>query len=389
MPISSPPTVDALLAAMVSFKTVNSSVSGDPLTEMKLAEYLEALAELYGFETRRLDVPGRSHNLLVTWTATPGAPWLMFDSHLDTVTTDGMTIEPLAATVRDGRLYGRGACDTKGTGAAMLWALREYAEDNRQPNSIALLFSIDEEFGMTGVRSFITRDYATLGFTPRGAIIGEPTLLQPMVAHNGAVRWRIATSGVAAHSSDPSRGVSAIRKMVDVISAIEREYIPSLTRRHDLTGKAQCSINIIHGGQQINIVPDHCAIDLDRRVVPGERGEDVLPAVQALLDRLTTADPALQVTQTPIFSCPPLTPAADQSFTAVVQRVLGEMGLPTEPAGCPFATDGGEMATADIPVVIIGPGDIAQAHTKDEWIALDQLHRGVELYGRLMRADLG
>jgi acetylornithine deacetylase len=388
MPISAPASVDALLAAMVSFKTVNTSVSGDPLTEVKLAEYLEDLAERYGFRTRRLEVPGRSHNLLVTWTATPAAPWLMFESHLDTVTTDGMTIEPLAATVRDGRLYGRGACDTKGTGAAMLWALREYAQDHRQPNNIAILFSIDEEFGMTGVRSFITRDYATLGFTPRGAIIGEPTLLQPIVAHNGAVRWRIATRGVAAHSSDPSRGVSAIRKMVDVISAIEREYIPSLTRRHDLTGKAQCSINIIHGGQQINIVPDHCAIDLDRRVVPGERIEDVLPTVQALLDRLTAADQTLQVSQASIFSCPPLTPAADQSFTGVVQRVLGEMSLPSNPAGVPFATDGGDMATAGIPVVIIGPGDIAQAHTKDEWIALDQLYRGVELYGRLMRAEL-
>jgi acetylornithine deacetylase len=312
----------------------------------------------------------------------------MFDSHLDTVTIDGMTIDPLTATVREGRMYGRGACDTKGTGAAMLWALRQYAQSTRQPNNIAILFSIDEEFGMSGVRSFVARDYASLGFTPRGVIVGEPTRLQPIVAHNGAVRWRIATAGVAAHSSDPSRGVSAIRKMVDVIGGLERDYIPSLTRRHVLTGKAQCSINIIRGGQQINIVPDTCSIDLDRRVLPGERCEDVMPDVQPLLDRLAAADPDLRVTQAPIFSCPPLAPADDASLLTAVQQALGGMGLPSEPVGGPFATDGGDLAVTGLPVVVIGPGDIAQAHTKDEWIDLDELHRGVELYGRLMQADL-
>jgi acetylornithine deacetylase len=358
------------------------------LAEVKLAEYLEDLATQWGFLTRRLPVPGRAHNLLVTWTTAPDAPWVLFDSHLDTVTIDGMTIDPLAAQVRGGRLYGRGSCDTKGTGAAMLWALGEYARSERQPNNVALLFPVDEEFGMSGVRAFITRHYHALGFVPRGVIVGEPTLLRPFVAHNGAVRWRIATSGVAAHSSDPSRGISAIRKMVDVIGAIERDYIPGLTARHPLTGKAQCSINIIRGGQQINIVPDHCAIDLDRRVVPGERSEDVLPAVQAILDRLTDRDPTMRTTQTRIFSCPPLAPTSNPSFLQAVQQVLADMGLPTDPVGGPFATDGGDLATTGLPVVVIGPGDIAQAHTKDEWIALDQLHRGVELYGRLMRADI-
>ena len=389
MSIARPTSVEDLLAAMVGFNTVNSSVSGDPFTELKLAEYLEGLATSYGFATRRLPVAGRSHNLLVTWAASPGAPWLLFDSHLDTVRVDGMTIDPLVVEVRDGRMYGRGTCDTKGTGAAMLWALRQYADSDRQPNSIAILFSVDEEFGMNGVRSFITNDYAALGVRPRGAIVGEPTMLRPIVAHNGCVRWRITTTGVAVHSSDPSRGVSAIRKMVDVMAAIEGRYIPALTRRHPLTGKAQCSINIIRGGQQINVIPDECTIDLDRRVIPGEERADVMPAVQAILDALTAADPALHVTQTPIFSCPPLSPAADASFLGIVQRVLGEMRLPAEAVGGPYATDGGDLAVTGLPIVVIGPGDVAQAHTKDEWLALDQLHGGVELYRRLMQADLG
>jgi acetylornithine deacetylase len=114
-----------------------------------------------------------------------------------------------------------------------------------------------------------------------------------------------------------------------------------------------------------------------------------MPTVQAILDALTAADPALHVTQTPIFSCPPLSPAADASFLGIVQRVLGEMRLPAEAVGGPYATDGGDLAVTGLPIVVIGPGDVAQAHTKDEWLALDQLHGGVELYRRLMQADLG
>jgi acetylornithine deacetylase len=390
MSMSQPASVEALLARMVGFNTVNSSVSGDPFTELKLAEFLETIAIGYGLTTRRLPVAGRSHNLLVTWrTAAAGAPWLLFDSHMDTVRIDGMTIDPLAAGIRDGRMYGRGTCDTKGTGAAMLWALGEYARSDRQPNNIAILFSVDEEFGMSGVRSFVANDYDSLGFRPRGVIVGEPTLLRPVVAHNGCVRWRITTTGVAVHSSDPSRGVSAIRKMVDVIEAVERQYIPKLAGHHALTGRAQCSINIIRGGQQINVIPDECTIDLDRRVVPGENSDTVLPAVQAVLDELTAADSSLQVTQSPIFSCPPLCPSADPSFLAIVQRVLGDMGLPTDAEGVPYATDGGDLAVTGLPIVVLGPGDVAQAHTKDEWLALEQLRGGVELYRRLMEAEVG
>lgn len=382
-----PATVEELLRTMVSFNTVNTAVSGDPFTELKLSEYLEELARAWGFATRRLPVEGRTHNLLVTHEADASAPWLMFDSHLDTVTVEGMTVDPLAGEVRDGRMYGRGTCDTKGTGAAMLWALRQHAQQGGG-NNVAILFSVDEEYGMTGVRSFIANDCRQLGFVPRGVIVGEPTMLKPIVAHNGAVRWRVQTTGVAAHSSDPSRGVSAISKMVKVIAAIESRYIPSLTRYHQLTGKAQCSVNIIHGGNQINVVPEHCYVDVDRRVVPGEKVEDVLPAVQAVLDDLAAKDTSLKVSQTLLFSCPPLAPERDGALLKVVQGVLGSMQIPTEPLGVPYATNGGDLAVAGIPVIVLGPGDIAQAHTKDEFLALDQLARGVEVYLGLMRATL-
>jgi len=176
-------------------------------------------------------------------------PWLLFESHLDTVAVDGMTIEPFAAERRDGRLWGRGACDTKGTGAAMLWALQRYvraseresaaASAERRPNNVALLFTTDEEITMTGVRSFAANDarglFRSIGASSlehraphqaphqaedhggrqakqpgeeppspalgdlAGVVVGEPTWLKPVTAHNGVIRWRVTTRGVAAH----------------------------------------------------------------------------------------------------------------------------------------------------------------------------------------------
>jgi acetylornithine deacetylase len=345
-------------------------------------DFNEAIAKAMGFKTRRLPIPGRADNLLVTLEVGAGKPWLMFESHMDTVAVDGMTIDPFAGEVRDGRLWGRGSCDTKGTGAAMLWAMRRYAQGGVTPNNIALLFAIDEEFGMTGVRAYIGKHRAQLGFDPIGVIVGEPTMLAPITAHNGCVRWIIRTRGVAAHSANPAKGRSAISAMMRVVDAVESRYVPSLTTHHPMTGKAQCSINMIQGGNQINIIPELCEVRVDRRVVPGEDPATVLPAVQAVLD----AAGLRGVEQELIFQCPPLCPEHSERLVKPMEGVLAGLGLPTESRGVPYATDAGDLGVAGIPTLVIGPGDIAQAHTKDEFLALDQLHKGVEVYEAMMRA---
>ncbi len=387
MPPTSHHTCEALLADMVSFNTVNGHISGKPDAEVELARYLEAVATEAGFATQRLPLDGESFNLLVTHETNPTAPWLLFESHMDTVTVEGMTIDPFDVQVRDGRIYGRGACDTKGTGAAMVWALKQYAGSGG-PNNIAIVFTTDEEISKTGIHCFAADQLPALGWQPSGAIVGEPTLLKPIVAHNGIARWKIHTRGVAAHSADPTKGKSAISMMMKVIDVIESRYAPSLTASHPLTGKAQCTVNVIRGGSQVNIIPEHCEVEVDRRVVPGEDNTTVYPAVEALLDELRAAHPGLVVEQEQPYLDVPLDPAGGEAFAAVVQSVLGNMGLPTEVEGVPYGTDASQLAVAGVPTVVLGPGNIAQAHTKDEWLELDQLHRGIEVYLNLMRADL-
>jgi acetylornithine deacetylase len=373
---------------MVGFNTVNTLISGTADAEADLARYLEGVGSSVGLAARRLPIAGQGFNLLLTCEVDRSKSWLLFESHMDTVAVEGMTIDPFGGEIRDGKLFGRGACDTKGTGAAMLWALQAYAACRDQPNNIALLFTVDEEVRKTGVKAFTENQAGSLAWRPAAAIVGEPTMLAPIVAHNGIARWIARTRGVAAHSSDPSRGRSAITDMMKVIDVIENGYAPALTASHPLTGKAECSVNVIRGGSGVNIIPDSCEIEIDRRVVPGEDPADVLPVIERMFDRLREDDPGLRLENEITMLDPPLDPTIGKEFGRGVRECLAAQGLPGDLLGASYGTDASQFSEAGIPTVVLGPGDIAQAHSKDEWLSLEQLDGGVDAYGHLMRMNL-
>ncbi|MDH3717756.1 MAG: M20 family metallopeptidase [Planctomycetota bacterium] len=373
-----------LLRQMIGFDTVNRTADGMPFVEGQLAAYLETVANGWGLQTSRLAIADVGFNLLVTHQTDPAVPWLLFDSHLDTVDVAGMTIDPFGGKVADGKIFGRGACDTKGTGAAMLWALKDAVADGQLSVNVAILYSIDEEVGRRGVRAFVDDQLETLGWRPVGVVVGEPTSLRLVTAHNGTVRWRIRTRGVAAHSSDPRQGRSAISSMTRVIDAIEQHYIPTLAASHPLVGHAQCSINLVRGGSLINVIPESCEIRLDRRTVPGEDGTDVLPAVEAILDELRQQHPDLEVYQEAGTIEPALSPDTNQEFAHCVGCVLESLKFSRDAVGAKYGTHASNFASAGLPAIVLGPGDIAQAHSADEFLSLDQLQRGVEVYRQLM-----
>jgi acetylornithine deacetylase len=173
--------------------------------------------------------------------------------------------------------------------------------------------------------------------------------------------------------------------ITEVIGALEERYIPRLTAEHPLTGKAQCSINLIRGGTQINIIPEHCEIHVDRRLVPGEDPDTVIPAVERILDELRAGNPNLAVVQeAPDMVDSPLDPTGGREFGAFVASVLKSTGLPDGLTGVGYGTDASSFSRVGIPAVVLGPGDIAQAHTAGEWIDLGQLNSGVDVYQNLM-----
>lgn len=382
-----PASCEVLLSCMVAHNTVNARYLGAKSGEAELALYLERLAKNWGLGARRYFLGDGVFNLLVYAEVAAGQEWLLFDSHLDTVGGVGAGGPVLETTIRQGAIHGRGTCDTKGSGAAMLWALRLAVRLGKLTRNVGIFFTIDEEAGMTGA-AHLAREVLPAWNAPiRGMFVGEPTELEPLVAHNGVVRWNVVTRGRAAHSSDPSAGKSAISAMLRVVDAFEREYVPTASRAHALTGSAAASVNVIRGGTQVNIIPDRCEIEIDRRLVPGETAGEALAKWDEIVQGIVAKHPGMEVSYSGApYVVPPLESGPNEMLYAWMKPVLQAAGMDFEKRGARYVTNASHYAAAGVPTIVLGPGDIVQAHTEDEWLALEQLERAVGLYFELMHA---
>jgi acetylornithine deacetylase len=375
-----------LLRQMVEIDSVNASISHRRFPEQELAQYLESYARALGFEVARLMMEDGSYNLLITARTRETDPWIVFDSHMDTVGFEGTTVSPPAGEIRENRMCGRGSCDTKASGAAMLVALARTMESSKLGNNVALLFTTDEEAGKSGAIAFRDSVKAEFGWEPRVVVVGEPTRMRPVVAHNGMLRIGIEAKGISVHSSRPELGRSAISDILKVVAAIEAEYAPSLKTIHPLTGAPRCSVNMIHGGRQFNVVPESCRIDVDRRVIPGEDLCTIHRDFEFLLDTLRSRIAGLDVQIVDSKSEEPMNPLQIDTLMQWLIPVLSRFQIPTEPLGAPYGTNAAKYTEVGWPAVVLGPGDIAQAHTADEWIDLSMLDLAVDVYSHLMQA---
>ena len=200
------------------------------------------------------------------------------------------------------------------------------------------------------------------------------------------VRWAIETAGVAAHSSRPELGVNAIYRMAKVIVALE-EYAGELAcgRRDALLGPGTLSVGVVAGGVSPNTVPDRCRVELDRRLLPGESAADAIAAAEAFV-RQRAGVPYTSLP--PVFACPPLGAELSATLVAKLGACIDAVAGSHRVEAMPYGTDASTVAEAGIPVVVFGPGDIAQAHTKDEFIAVDQLHAAAEILVRFATSGM-
>jgi len=306
-------------------------------------------------------------------------PRVLLAPHTDTVDVEGMTVDPFGAEVRDGRLYGRGACDTKGTMAAMLAALEELGAERLAGLGSAVSFVglIGEETGQHGSRHLARNHGTEYAF----ALVGEPTSCGIVHTHKGCSWLTLETRGVACHGSTPERGRSAILEMVPVVIALSA----GLTARfgsgefdHPVLGAPTMNIGTIRGGTRPNIVPGRCEIELDIRETPALHRHGVRRVLDEWAEaaRLTGA-----VTIRGGSSCAPLDTPADDPY---VQK-LAALGAPL--IGAPWFCDAAWLAAeGGIPSVAAGPGSIAQAHTADEFIEVADLEEGVRFYRRFLES---
>jgi len=373
----------ATLAELVRRPSVNpmgrTDIPSEITLEHRVTDYLEQRLRDLGCDYQRQEIePGR-HNLVATYRSPSPAPFsLLFEAHQDTVPVDAMTVEPFGAKRENGRMYGRGSCDVKAGGTVMLHAFERLVREKPAGSAnVTLAFTVDEEHTFLGVQHLVKA-----GLRADYAIVAEPTLLNIVHAHKGVVRWQIETAGRACHSSRPEQGVNAVYRMARILQGIESYAEQLRTNAADpLLGPPTLSVGRITGGVSPNTVPDFCRIEIDRRLIPGENPADAVSDLDAFLRKLPGIDFPF-ISTTPRLACPPLDPAhSGELVTRLGAAINGVVGK-HEVVAVPFGTDASTIAEAGIPAVVFGPGDIAQAHTRDEWIDLEQLEPAAEILYR-------
>jgi acetylornithine deacetylase/succinyl-diaminopimelate desuccinylase len=368
--VPDPARLTGLLERLVACRTENP-----PGAEAGAAALVGDELAAAGFEVTLAGVaPGRA-NLVAVLDNGPG-PSLAFNSHLDTVPAgEGWRGDPFRLRERDdGVLVGRGSCDAKGQVAAMVEAVRLLAaERQRWRGRLTLVLTADEEIGSAGARAFA----ATCPSIDR-VVVGEPTRLATVAAHKGVLRPRLRIEGRSAHSGMPDLGRNAIVAAVRLIELLEAEDRRLRGTSHALVGPASLTVTRIEGGVADNIVPPACELLLDRRMLPGEELGAVEAEIRAIMavarQRHGVRSEILHFTSA---AGPSEIPVDDPLVVAAVAACRAHGSEPAGPVGFLGGCDLVHFQNAGMKGIVLGPGDLAQAHTPDEWIARDELLRGV------------
>jgi len=307
-----------------------------------------------------------------------GPGGLAFSGHVDTVPVDGQawSSDPFAMRRQDGRIFARGACDMKGFVAACLAAVPDFRAMPLQ-RPLHLFISYDEEVGCHGAVRLI-EDMAESGLQPSLCVVGEPSSMKPILAHKGKLNLHVSVRGKPGHSSEPGKGVNAIYAASRAIAwcAEEAERLGREGPFEDGFDPPHTTIHVgtVKGGSILNIIPEHAEFTMEWRFIPGDPPDAHLRRMQAWIAQtiepaMKAVDPSCGFSYAIELEMPGMGLPADHHLATVVKQIAG-----SNSAGkVAYGTEGGFYQEAGIPTIICGPGDIAQAHQPDEWIAESQL----------------
>jgi acetylornithine deacetylase len=328
------------------------------------------------------DATGAKANLFATWPDRRGgrSGGVVLSGHTDVVPVDGQAwaSDPFKPEVREGKLYGRGACDMKSfLGACLTVAGDLPAGGLERPLHLAL--SYDEEVGCLGAPSMLAEMKAR-GLDPEGCIVGEPTGMAPVVAHKGFNVWRCTVQGRAAHSSLPQKGVNAIAYAARLIVFIS-DLAEGFRRNGPFdeafdTAWTTTSVGRIEGGTAPNIVPELCRFVFDCRNLPAVDPEAVFGEIEAyatavLLPQMRAASPEAAIA----FQRLVASPALQAGEAAAITRLARRLARDDRVRKVGYGTEAGLFQNAGVPAILCGPGEIEQAHRPDEYVTLDQIAR--------------
>ncbi len=361
-----------MLERLVAFDTTSRN------SNLPLTDFVRGCLDGWGARYRETrDPAGRRANLHVML-GPEGPGGLALSGHVDTVPVDGQAwrSDPFRLRAQDGRLYARGTCDMKGFVASMLAAVPDLlALPLARP--VHLFVTFDEEVSMEGARLLIA-DLARTGLAPALCVVGEPSLMRPIVAHKGRLAAQATVHGRAGHSADPSRGVNAIHATAEAIGWLAAEARHRAQHGPFADGfdppYTTAQVGTVGGGSILNIIPERATFAFEWRTIPGDDARAELERFRAHVAR--SIEPAMHAVDpdsgfvfevsdwVPGMSLPP-----DHALAALVRHAAQSNGS----GHVSYATEGGLYQEAGIPTIVCGPGSIEQAHAADEWIARDQL----------------
>ena len=358
----------ALTRSLVSTPSVNPQLEEGGSGEREAATLVAEWLDLWGLDTRITEISPNRFNVIAKLDGE--GPTLLLNGHLDTVGVGGMIVPPFDAKVEGGRIWGRGSCDMKAGLAAILATTKRLVEEGPRPNLIVAM-TADEEHASLGmyalVDSFPSADFA---------IVTEPTRLAVMPAHKGFLWVRAVFEGRAAHGSRPDLGIDAIRHAALYVSALD-DYGDQLTSRpaHPLLKHGSVHAGTIQGGSAASVYPDVCEIVLERRTMPGEKPEKVLQEFQRILDELSEREEDLSASLEQMLERPGTEVPEDSRLVQGLLEAGQGHGIPPVVEGMTAWVDAALLNEIGIPAVCYGPGDIAQAHSADEWVELAQIEK--------------
>jgi succinyl-diaminopimelate desuccinylase len=366
------------LRGLVQIPTVNPP--GDVREAVK---YCADKLAAEGYDIEYITAEDEKPNLIAKYSSGDG-PTLLFNAHVDVVPTgdeNNWSHPPFGAELVDGKVYGRGAGDDKASVTAQVMAAVALKRSGVPIQGTLIVNEVaDEEIGGALGAQLVANDE---NINPDYVIVGEQTLNRVALGEKGGAGTRVTVYGRAAHGALPWEGVNAIEGMAKVITALQSELWPKLAERtHPLFKPSSATIALIDGGVKGNVVPDTCTIQIDRRIVPGEKPEQVWNEIREVAEKAVKDIQGMRVEVGPAsmggreahFVEP------DMPLAQAMLKANEFLGLNTEPTGFSMGTDGRHFVANGYPAIIYGPGDPALAHQPDEWVGVDEVMEATRAY---------
>ena len=359
------------------------SFSGDAHGLSRIAQVISGEMSRNGFSIQLIEAEEGLTNVIGKYQGSNNAPWILFNGHTDVVPVqrdEDWIVEPFSAEIKDGRIYGRGACDMKGGLAAMLAAPKiVFSLFPEYKGNIILTATVDEEIGGFKGMKYIVEQ----GIKADMGIVCEPTDLKIVNVCKGLLWLKLRTKGKSAHGGMPEHGINAVYKMAKILNRLEDYDFKQAP--HEFLGKPTINIGCITGGARPNIVPDSCEAEIDIRYLPNQNRQEIIDELKELISELKREDYQIDAEIDIIRYRSSVEISKAEKVIQTIMEAFGEvMGNHPEFRGMVTPADSEYLVNAGIPSVMFGPGADQLAHTTNEWIAIDEILNAVKIYATIM-----